>query len=42
MLDTRIPRKSASFHDANAIVSTPKTNRIAFGMLSVFARMMLA
>jgi hypothetical protein len=40
--DTRIPRKSASRHDAKAIVSTPKNRRIPFGMLSVFARMMLA
>ena len=42
MLDTRMPRNRASRHDANAMVSTPNTNRIALGMLSVFARMMLA
>jgi hypothetical protein len=42
MFETRIPRKSASRHDAKAIVSTPKKNRIPFGIFSVFARMMLA
>ena len=39
---TRIPRKSASFHDPNAIVRTPNTNRIPFGIVSVLARTMLA
>ena len=42
MFDTRIPRKSASFHEAKAIVSTPKMNKMPFGMFSVLARMMLA
>ena len=42
MFETRIPRNSASFHEPNAIVSTPKTNRIPFGMFSVLARTMLA
>jgi hypothetical protein len=42
MFEIRIPTKSASFHEPNAIVSTPKKNRIPFGMFSVFARMMLA
>ena len=42
MFATRIPRKSASFHDPNAIVSTPKTSRIPFGIVSVLARTMLA
>ena len=40
--ETRIPRKSASFHDPKASVSTPKKARIPFGMLSVLARTMLA
>ena len=42
MFATRIPRKSASFQEPKVIVSTPNTNRIPFGMVSVFARMMLA
>jgi hypothetical protein len=42
MLATRIPRKSASFHDPNAIVRTPKRSRIPFGIVSVLARTMLA
>ena len=42
MFATRIPTNSASRHDANTIVSTPKTNRIAFGIVSVLARTMLA
>jgi hypothetical protein len=41
MFATRIPMNSASFHDANAIVRTPNTNRIPFGMLIAFARTML-
>ena len=41
MFETRIPRKSASRHEANAIVRQPKTKRIAFGVLSVFALTML-
>jgi hypothetical protein len=40
--ETRIPRNSASRHDAKAIVSTPKKNRIPFGTLIVFALRMLA
>jgi hypothetical protein len=42
MFDTRIPRNSASRHDANTIVSTPKTSRIPLGIVSVLARRMLA
>jgi hypothetical protein len=42
MFETRIPRNSASRHDANVIVSTPNTSRITFGMFSVLARTMLA
>ena len=42
MFETRIPRNSASCHDPNVIVSTPKTSRIPFGMFSVLARTMLA
>ena len=42
MFATRIPRKSASCHDPNAIVSTPKKSRIPFGMFNVLARTMLA
>jgi hypothetical protein len=41
MFATRIPTKSASFHEANVIVRTPKKNRIAFGMFSELARTML-
>jgi len=33
---------SASFQDPSASVSTPKKSRIAFGMLKVLARTMLA
>lgn len=42
MLETKIPMKSASRQDAKVIVSTPNTNRMAFGMVSVLARKMLA
>jgi hypothetical protein len=42
MLATRIPRKSASFHEPNVMVRTPNRRRIPFGIVSVFARMMLA
>ena len=42
MFETRIPRNSASRHDSNAIVSTPNTNRIPLGIVSVLARTMLA
>ena len=42
MLDARIPTNSASRHDANAIVRTPKKSRIPLGIVSVFARRMLA
>ena len=42
MFETRIPRNSASRHDAKTIVSTPKTSRIPFGIVSVLARRMLA
>jgi hypothetical protein len=38
----RIPRKSASFHEPNVMVRTPKRSRIPFGIVRVFARMMLA
>jgi hypothetical protein len=41
MFETRIPTNSASFHEANVSVRTPKTKRIPFGMFSVFARTML-
>ena len=36
------PRNSASRQEANAIVSTPNTNRIPLGIVSVLARTMLA
>jgi hypothetical protein len=42
MFEIRIPRKSASFQEPNAIVSTPKSSRIPFGIVSVLARTMLA
>lgn len=42
MFEIRIPRNSASRHDPNVIVRTPKKSRIPFGMFSVLARMMLA
>ena len=42
MFETRIPRNSASRHDPNVIVRTPKNNRIPFGTVTVFARTMLA
>jgi hypothetical protein len=42
MFEIRMPRKSASRHDPNVIVRTPKKNRIPLGMFSVLARMMLA
>jgi hypothetical protein len=38
MFETRIPTNSASFHEPKVIVSTPKTNRIPFGIVSVLAR----
>jgi hypothetical protein len=41
MFATRIPTKSASFQEPNAIVSAPKATRIPFGTVSVFARTML-
>jgi hypothetical protein len=41
MFETRIPTNSASFHEPKVIVSTPKTNRIPFGIVSVLARTML-
>ena len=34
--------KSASFHEANASVSTPNANRIPLGTFTVFATTMLA
>jgi hypothetical protein len=42
MFETRIPTNRASFHEPKLIVRTPKTNRIPFGIVSVFARTMLA
>ena len=42
MFAIRIPRKSASFHEPKLIVSTPKSKRIPFGIVSVLARTMLA
>ena len=39
---TRMPMKSASFHEANASVSTPNANRIPLGTFTVFATTMLA
>jgi hypothetical protein len=42
MFDTRIPTNSASRHEANTIVNTPNARRIAFGIVSVLARTMLA
>ena len=42
MFAIRIPRKSASFQDPKVIVRTPNSRRIPFGIVSVFARMMLA
>ena len=42
MFETRIPRNSASRHDAKAIVNTPNNSRIPFGIVTVFARRMLA
>lgn len=42
MFATRIPTNRASRHDANTIVSTPKTSRIPLGIVSVLARTMLA
>ena len=41
MFETRIPMNRASLQDANVIVKTPNTNRVAFGIVSVLARMML-
>jgi hypothetical protein len=41
MFATRIPTKSASFHEPKPIVSAPKTKRIPFGIVSVLARTML-
>ena len=41
MFETRIPRNRASRHDANTIVTTPKTSRIALGIVRVLARTML-
>jgi hypothetical protein len=42
MFGTRIPRNSASLQDANTTVRTPNTSRIAFGIVTALARMMLA
>jgi hypothetical protein len=42
MFETRIPRNSASRHDAKTIVRTAKNRRIPFGIVSAFARRMLA
>jgi hypothetical protein len=42
MFEMRMPTKSASFHEPNAIVRTPKTKRIPLGIVSVLPRMMLA
>ena len=42
MFETRMPTNRASRHDAKVSVSTPNTNRIAFGIVSVLARTMLA
>ncbi len=39
---SRIPRKSASFHDPKVTVRTPKEKRIPLGTLTVLARRMLA
>jgi hypothetical protein len=41
MFDTRMPRNRASRHESKVTVSTPNTNRIALGIVSVFARTML-
>ncbi len=42
MFEIRIPTNSASRHDPNTIVTTPKNSRIAFGTVTVLARTMLA
>ena len=42
MFETRIPRNSASRQDPNVIVNTPNNTRIPFGIVTVFARRMLA
>ena len=42
MFETRIPRNRASRHDPNVIVSAPNPSRIPFGIVTVFARRMLA
>jgi hypothetical protein len=41
MFATRIPRNSASRQVAKEIVRTPNRSRIAFGIVTAFARMML-
>jgi hypothetical protein len=41
MFEIRIPRNRASRQEANAIVRTPNSSRIAFGIVTAFARMML-
>jgi hypothetical protein len=42
MFETRSPRNSASRQEPKAIVRTPNSRRIAFGIVIVFARRMLA
>ena len=42
MFEIRIPTNSASRQEANTMVRTPNTNRMAFGIVIAFARMMLA
>jgi hypothetical protein len=41
MFETRIPRNSASRQEPKAIVRTPNRSRIAFGIVTALARMML-
>jgi hypothetical protein len=42
MFETRMPRNRASRHESKVTVKTPNTNRIAFGIVNVLARTMLA
>lgn len=42
MFETRMPRKSASRQDPKVIVNTPNNSRMPFGIVTVFARRMLA
>jgi hypothetical protein len=41
MFATRIPTNSASRQEANVIVRTPNSSRIAFGIVTAFAQTML-